>query len=305
MAAMLARSLERGRARVLHLAGPDPQRRRRHARAVARRVTVRARGPVHGAVGTSRAPLSSSSCRAVSTGSARTRSTSWRRCRCWPTGPPTGTSSASRPLNPDGLEHQLEASTRAAERGATVVALTLPHTMKIRSVVRPRHHPRQPAGMARDVRPARARAHQGACPIRPSAARLDAGAKSKEAGIIGALARWENLVIDETFAAAERRLRGALRGRRRQGDGQGPLRRPARRRRRRPAPHRAAPAHRRVRSGLGAAGQGLAGPAHRGGRVRRRGASRHDVRGHLLHLDARRRRAGRGNCCRGRRRSDS
>jgi N-acyl-D-aspartate/D-glutamate deacylase len=33
-------------------------------------------------------------------------------------------------------------------------------------------------------------------------ARLDAGAKSKEAGIIGALARWEYLVIDETFAPA-------------------------------------------------------------------------------------------------------
>ncbi len=35
-------------------------------------------------------------------------------------------------MNRDGLAHQLAASTTAAERGATVVALTLPHTMKIR-----------------------------------------------------------------------------------------------------------------------------------------------------------------------------
>src|SRR5580693_2959735 len=35
-------------------------------------------------------------------------------------------------LNPDGLDHQLGASTSASGRGATVVALTLPHTMKLR-----------------------------------------------------------------------------------------------------------------------------------------------------------------------------
>ena len=35
-------------------------------------------------------------------------------------------------LNPDGCERQLQASTVAAERGAAVVALTLPHTVKIR-----------------------------------------------------------------------------------------------------------------------------------------------------------------------------
>src|SRR5580693_9766322 len=35
-------------------------------------------------------------------------------------------------LNPSGCESQLQASTVAAGRGATVVALTLPHTMKIR-----------------------------------------------------------------------------------------------------------------------------------------------------------------------------
>ncbi|HEY5025404.1 MAG TPA: amidohydrolase family protein [Acidimicrobiales bacterium] len=102
-------------------------------------------------------------------------------------------------LNPGGLEHQLAASTSAAERGATVVALTLPHTMKLRLCFEP--------GAILDSLPG-----WGAMFALPVAermkvlsdpaerARLDAGAKSKEAGIIGALARWEILVIDETFA---------------------------------------------------------------------------------------------------------
>ena len=92
-------------------------------------------------------------------------------------------------LNPDGLKHQLEASTRAAERGATVVALTLPHTMKIRLSFDP--------GTILDSLPGWREVF--ALPVAqrievlsdPSErARLDAGAKSKEAGIIGALARW-------------------------------------------------------------------------------------------------------------------
>ncbi len=104
-------------------------------------------------------------------------------------------------LNPDGLKHQLEASTRAAERGATVVALTLPHTMKIRLSFDP--------GTILDSLPGWREVFALPVPQRikvlsnPSErARLDAGAKSKEAGIIGALARWEHLVIDETFAPA-------------------------------------------------------------------------------------------------------
>jgi N-acyl-D-aspartate/D-glutamate deacylase len=103
-------------------------------------------------------------------------------------------------LNPRGLEHQLEASTRAAQRGATVVALTLPHTMKLRLSFDP--------GTILDSLPGwremfalhvEARMQVLSDPV--ERARLDAGAKSKEAGIIGALARWENLIIDETFAA--------------------------------------------------------------------------------------------------------
>ena len=103
-------------------------------------------------------------------------------------------------LNPGGLEHQLEASTAAAKRGATVVALTLPHTMKLRLCFEP--------GAILDSLPGWREMFALAVPERMKVlsdpaerARLDAGAKSKEAGIIGALARWENLIIDETFAA--------------------------------------------------------------------------------------------------------
>jgi N-acyl-D-aspartate/D-glutamate deacylase len=102
-------------------------------------------------------------------------------------------------LNPGGLEHQLEASTAAARRGATVVALTLPHTMKLRLSFEP--------GAILDSLPGWREMFALPVPERMQVlsdpaerARLDAGAKSKEAGIIGALARWENLVIDETFA---------------------------------------------------------------------------------------------------------
>jgi N-acyl-D-aspartate/D-glutamate deacylase len=103
-------------------------------------------------------------------------------------------------LNPGGLEHQLAASTSAAERGATVVALTLPHTMKLRLSFEP--------GFVLDSLPGWREMFALPVPERMKVlsdpaerARLDAGAKSKEAGIIGALARWENLLIDETFAA--------------------------------------------------------------------------------------------------------
>jgi len=103
-------------------------------------------------------------------------------------------------LNPGGLERQLAASSTAAERGATVVALTLPHTMKIRLCFDP--------GSVLDGLPGWREMFALPVSERMKAlsdpaerARLDAAAKSKEAGIIGALARWENLVIDETFAA--------------------------------------------------------------------------------------------------------
>ena len=110
-------------------------------------------------------------------------------------------------LNPGAVDHQLDASTQAAERGATVVALTLPHTMKIRlsfehgAIIDGLPGWRElfavpvPERMARLADPA-------------ERARLDRGAKSKEAGIIGALARWEHLLIDETFSPQNKAYEG-------------------------------------------------------------------------------------------------
>jgi N-acyl-D-aspartate/D-glutamate deacylase len=103
-------------------------------------------------------------------------------------------------MNRAGLEHQLAASTAASQRGATVVALTLPHTMKIRLSF---EH-----GAIIDGLPGWRELFAVGVPERirqlqdPEVRRrLDEGAKSKEAGIIGALANWQMLLIDETFAA--------------------------------------------------------------------------------------------------------
>lgn len=104
-------------------------------------------------------------------------------------------------LNPGGAERQLAASTAAAERGAKVVALTLPHTMKIRlsfehgAILDGLPGWRELFGVDADERMRRL-----ADPAERK--RLDEGARSKEAGILGALANWSNLVIDETFSPA-------------------------------------------------------------------------------------------------------
>lgn len=102
-------------------------------------------------------------------------------------------------MNPDATEHQLSASDAASERGATLVALTLPHTMKIRlsfehgAIIDGLPGWRELFGLDTEARiaalsdPGRRR-------------RLDEGARSKEAGILGALADWRRLVIDETFS---------------------------------------------------------------------------------------------------------
>ena len=110
-------------------------------------------------------------------------------------------------LNPGAVDHQLEASSEAARRGATVVALTLPHTMKIRLSF---EH-----GAIIDALPGWRELFALSVPERMARlsdpaerARLDQGAKSKDAGIIGALARWENLLIDETFSPANRSYEG-------------------------------------------------------------------------------------------------
>jgi N-acyl-D-aspartate/D-glutamate deacylase len=102
-------------------------------------------------------------------------------------------------LNPGRCEEQLGASTVAAERGAKVVALTMPHTMKIRLSF---EH-----GAVIDGLPGwRETLFELKAPERierlkdPKVRKkLDEAAHSKEAGILGSLANWNNLIIEETF----------------------------------------------------------------------------------------------------------
>ncbi len=102
--------------------------------------------------------------------------------------------------NPDGTWRQLDASTAASRRGATVVALTLPHTMRLRlSFAHGTILDGLPGwGELFGLAPADRLAWLSDPAIRR---RLDARAKSKEAGILGALARWQHLVVEETFSA--------------------------------------------------------------------------------------------------------
>ncbi|KZS68739.1 MAG: amidohydrolase family protein [Mycobacterium pseudokansasii] len=116
---------------------------------------------------------------------------------------------AARPLNwnllgvsaanPAGHENQLRAYDVAAEHGGRVVALTLPHGMKIRLSFlsgfvldglpgwRDTMHLPVPQRLAALAAPAVRR-------------RLAEGAASKEAGMLRGLAQWDRLVIVETFA---------------------------------------------------------------------------------------------------------
>jgi N-acyl-D-aspartate/D-glutamate deacylase len=110
-------------------------------------------------------------------------------------------------LNPAAGERQLHASTVAAERGAKVVALTLPHTMKIRlsfengTVIDALPGWREIFGLPIPERMER---------LRDPAVRrkLDDASHSKEAGMLAALAHWQNLVIDETFSPENEGLAG-------------------------------------------------------------------------------------------------
>ncbi len=102
-------------------------------------------------------------------------------------------------MNPAGCERQLAASTAAAERGAVVVALTLPHTMRIRLSF---EHGAILDGLPGWRELFALPAEQRLARLRDPAERkrLDEGASSKEAGILGALANWKRLEIEETFA---------------------------------------------------------------------------------------------------------
>jgi N-acyl-D-aspartate/D-glutamate deacylase len=101
--------------------------------------------------------------------------------------------------NPVGHQAQLRASEAAAERGARVVALTLPHAMSIRLSFL--------TGFVLDGLPGWRDTMHLPVPERLKALsdpevrrRLNEGAQSEEAGILRGLSRWERLIIVETFA---------------------------------------------------------------------------------------------------------
>ncbi len=114
-------------------------------------------------------------------------------------------------MNPEGAWSQLAAGSAASERGATVVALTLPHTMQLRLSF---EH-----GAILDGLPGWREVF--ALPIDERIAtlsdpdtrrRLDAGAQSDEAGILRHLAVWDRLVFEETFAPENADLDGVTVG---------------------------------------------------------------------------------------------
>ncbi|HZJ27967.1 MAG TPA: amidohydrolase family protein [Acidimicrobiia bacterium] len=110
-------------------------------------------------------------------------------------------------LNPTGHETQLAASDDAADRGARVVALTLPHSMRIRLSFL--------SGFVLDGLPG-----WGPVMAQPVAERmtmlrdpgvrrrLKDGAASEEAGVLRGLADWRRLEIIEAFAPENARHEG-------------------------------------------------------------------------------------------------
>ena len=122
---------------------------------------------------------------------------------------------ADRPLNWNVLavtaggnhDHQLDASTRATERGARVVALTLPQGMRIRLSFL--------SGFVLDGLPGWRETLALPIPERLDALadpvvrrRLDERAHSPDAGVLAGLARWERLEVVEGFTAETRALEG-------------------------------------------------------------------------------------------------
>ncbi len=104
-------------------------------------------------------------------------------------------------------EHQLAASSAAAQRGARVVALTIPQSMRIRLSFL--------SGFVLDGLPGWRDVFALAVPERIAAlsdpevrARLDEGAHSESAGVLAGLARWERFTIVEGFTPETRRHEG-------------------------------------------------------------------------------------------------
>jgi N-acyl-D-aspartate/D-glutamate deacylase len=110
-------------------------------------------------------------------------------------------------MNPDGAWSQLAAGTAASERGATVVALTLPHTMQVRLSF---EHGAILDGLPgwREVFALPYEKRIAAFSDPETRRRLDAGAHSEEAGILRHLAVWERLIFEETFAPENKAVEG-------------------------------------------------------------------------------------------------
>jgi N-acyl-D-aspartate/D-glutamate deacylase len=129
----------------------------------------------------------------------------------------TMSAAANRPLNwnlltviaflREGVEAQLAASDHAAARGGRVIALTLPQLMTLRlNFV---------SAFVLDALPGWAAVVTLPLPERKKALadpavreRLAAGAVSPEAGAFRALAVWDNMTVEETWAPSNERWRG-------------------------------------------------------------------------------------------------
>lgn len=128
---------------------------------------------------------------------------------------------ANRPLNWNVLgvssfsqemtASQLSASDYARERGANVIALTLPQTMTLRlNLVSGFIFDALPGWPEVIGLPIEERKKAFADPEKRVA--LDRGANSEEAGVFKFFAAWENLRLDETFAEENKKYEGRLVG---------------------------------------------------------------------------------------------
>ena len=193
-------------------------------------------------------------------------------------------------LNPGACERQLDASTVAADRGATVVALTLPHTMSIRLSF---EHGAILDGLPgwREVFALPVPSGWCGWPTPAVRRRLDTARPFERGRHPGRPGQLAEPAHRRDLQRRQRRAGRAHGGRHRRRAGPGAVRRPPRRGPGRPAAYRTATPDPRVGGGLGAPGRRVEGPAHRGGRIRRRRPSRHDVRRRLLDVHPGRRRA--------------
>jgi N-acyl-D-aspartate/D-glutamate deacylase len=110
-------------------------------------------------------------------------------------------------MDPDGWQHQLGASDTVAARGGRLVALTMPHLMRIRLSFL--------TGFVLDALPGWSDVMALPVPERIAALRdpavrrrLDDGAHSPEAGLLRGLANWSILEVAETFSPANARFEG-------------------------------------------------------------------------------------------------